>query len=170
MEWEGGGDAGSGQGQVCRHRGQYDRRPEQPRSALRGMKGHVVKRWVGPPGAGGGAACVWSHRSSQETEELGWNNAQPEDSGNPKVPPLVWELWLWAGLRLAAIKGPRGLLPARRLGAQPTLVFVSLESVLIKERVNPAGPDFLVQLLQRALTGFSLLPLRGHTLPTADSD
>ena len=65
--------------------------------------------------------CVWSHRSSQETEELGWNNAQPEDSGNLKVPPLVWELCLWAGLRLAAIKGPRGLLPARRLGAQPGL-------------------------------------------------
>lgn len=69
----------------------------------------------------GGAACVWGLHSSQETEEPGWNNAEPEGSGN-----LLWELWLWAGLRLAAIKGPRDLLPAKRLGAQPTLVFVSL--------------------------------------------
>jgi len=131
----------------------------------------VVKRRVGATRSRwGGAACVWSHHNSQETEELGWNNAEPEDSGNLKLPPLVWALWLWAGLRLAAIKGPRGLLPARRLGAQPTLVFVSLESVLIKERVKPARPDFLVQLLQRVLAGFSLLPLGGHTLPTADSD
>lgn len=86
---------------------------------------------------------------------------------NLKVPEtcrcLLWELWLWAGLRLAAIKGPRGLLPARRLGAQPTLVFVSLESVLIKERVKPARPDSWFSRCRELWQGF-LCCLSGATL------
>lgn len=75
----------------------------------------------------------------------------------------LWELWLWAGLRLAAIKGPRGLLPARRLGAQPTLVFASLESVLIKERVKPARPDCQFSCCRELWQGFFCC-LSGATL------
>lgn len=73
---------------------------------------------------------------------------------------------------MAALEGPRDsscLPPGRRLGSGPTLVFVSLKSILIKDRVKPARPGFLIQLLQRALAGLGRLPLPGQPLfRTAD--
>lgn len=68
-EWEGGGCA------VVRANsagiGQYDRRPEQPKSALHGTKSSCVVKRRGRPGAGGVEQLCLEPPQQPETKEPG---------------------------------------------------------------------------------------------------
>lgn len=81
---------------------------------------------------------------------------------------LLWELWLWAGAQndcLGGLRRPQVLASWEETWCLAHFGLCEPKSVLIRERVKPARPGFLIQLLQRILAGLSHLPVSGHTLP-----